>query len=185
MNMFTWICTLHRVHHKRRFLSQDRIEMNNVIMTSLYVESGNEKCFRLLKRKNKRTHSPESVLPSFCPHADKVTGNTCVSFVCGDLKSALHNIDVCGCVFMHGTKCNLWCVLFYVYFYFKLICISHRNCYWCFNFFAQSTKGEKQSWVLAGSQICFEEVPTISSEVPAFGPTACRWHQNITQCTKQ
>ena len=26
-----------------------------------------------------------------------------VTLVCGDHTSALHNIDVCGCVFMHGT----------------------------------------------------------------------------------
>lgn len=30
-----------------------------------------------------------------------------LSLVCGDLLLALHDVDVCGCVFMHGTKWSL------------------------------------------------------------------------------
>lgn len=84
------------------------------VRTCLYLwESGNEQCFRLLNGKNEQTQT--SLQNLFCPHSaltltEGSEGGPILfhlSLVCGDPKSALHNIDVCGCVFMHGTKWNL------------------------------------------------------------------------------
>lgn len=94
------------------------------------------------------------------------------------LKSALHNVDVCGCVFMHGKKVNFVVCPFVLWFLFLsdfFVCVSETVT--DANFFAQLTKGEEQSWVLAGRQHIFKGVQTISSEVSAREPLVCRWHQ--------
>lgn len=120
------------------------------------MESVDRKCAWLLKSNtSKHTTPPESVGSSFCTYYDKVWRGPSLfnlSLVCGDFNSALHNIDVCGCVFMHGSKWTMCLFMFSFDIYFRFLRLCVRNCYLCFNFFAQLTKGIEQNWFLAESQ---------------------------------
>lgn len=68
--------------------------------------------------------------------------------VYGNFDLALHNINVCIYAWNKVKRVSFLRFIFTLFFFLCIfVCLCLRNCYLCFNFFAQFTKGVEYSWI--------------------------------------
>lgn len=100
---------------------------------------------------DRNARQPRTIcLSSVCTHTDEIWRGY-IFFILSQVGTSQ-----CRCVWLYiyawnKVKCVV-CPFLTFLFSSKVFRLRLWNCYCCFNFFAQFTKGEKLSWVLAGSQ---------------------------------
>lgn len=127
---------------------------------------------------DRNARQPRTIcLSSVCTHTDEIWRGY-IFFILSQVGTSQ-----CRCVWLciyawNKVKCVV-CPFLTFLFSSKVFRLRLWNCYCCFNFFAQFTKGEKLSWVLAGSQTFLRQYRPSAVRFQHIGPSVCRWHQTL------